>query len=131
MTFEVLRHSAKWDMKAYLFGMKAPIFEKRINKMIDIIADYAYPKFFVHYEHRYTMSRLIDEKKTFRNFKMCRYANDVTFQQSFRPGGSLEESKKFFSGKYKLYVFKVTFSVLPNYIAINANKKCPGSVLDI
>ena len=91
ITFEVLRHGAKWDTMANLFGMKAPTFKKRINKMNHIISDYAYQKFVVHYEQRYTMSRLIAEKKAFRKIQMCRYASDVTFQQSFRPGGSLQE----------------------------------------
>ena len=50
MPFAVLKHGAKWDMMAYLFGMKAPTFEKRINKMIEILADYAYRKFVFHYE---------------------------------------------------------------------------------
>ena len=55
----------------------------------------------------------------------------MKFQQSFRPSGTLEEVKKYFSGKHKLYGFKVEVSVLPNGLAISASVYYPGSVADI
>ena len=43
-----------------------------------------------------TMERLIANKTMFKIYKVCRYASDLTFQQTFRPGGTLEESKNIF-----------------------------------
>lgn len=131
MTLAVLKHGAKWDLMAYTFGMKAPTFEKRVTKMIRLLSPYLYKRFVMLYAEKYSMSRLHGDKTVFRNFKMCKYAVDVTFQQSFRPGGSLEEAKKFFSGKHKLYGFKVEVSVLPNGLAANTTRHYPGSVADI
>lgn len=131
MTLTVLKHGGKWDMMAYLFGMKAPTFEKRVTGMVKILSSHAYGKFVTYFERRYSMTKLISEKKTFKNYKMCRYATDVTFMQSFRPGGSLEECKKYFSGKHKLYGYKAEVSVLPNGLAIGSSRHFPGSVSDI
>ena len=83
------------------------------------------------YAETFDMQRLLADKTTFKTFKMCRYATDVTFQQSYKPGGSLEGVTKVFSGKHKLYGFKVEASVLPNGLAISVSNHYPGSVSDI
>ena len=67
---------------------------------------------------------------TFKHFTCAGYATDVTFQQSFRPSGSVQEGKRVFSGKHKLYGFKVEMSVLPTNIAIDCTRYYPGSVSD-
>ena len=53
------------------------------------------------------------KNSTIKNFACARYATDVTFQQSFRASGSVQEGKRGFSGKHKLYGFKVEMSVVP------------------
>lgn len=77
------------------------------------------------------MEKLRKENQVFKNFKYARYATDVTFQQSFRPSGSIEEGKAYFSGKHKLYGYKVEVSVLPNGMAIGATRHYPGAVSDL
>ena len=67
----------------------------------------------------------------FKNYPMSRYATDVTFQQSFRPSGSFEEGKVYFSGKHKRYGYTTEVSVLPNGLAIGCRAQEPGSVSDL
>lgn len=69
--------------------------------------------------------------KTFSNFKYARYATDVTFHQTNRPTGNMQEGKEYYSGKHKLYGYKTEVSVLPNGQAIGCTKPYPGSVSDI
>ena len=76
------------------------------------------------------MEKLNNCGRRFNNFKEAHYAVDVTFQQSFRPSGSMEEGKRFYSGKHKLYGYKVEVSVLPNGLAIGCTQHYPGSVSD-
>lgn len=131
MTMAVLKHGANWDLMAYLFGFKAPTFEKRVTGMVSIVSGFAYDRFVTQSNKRFTMQKLVHDKTVFKNYPMCRYATDVTFQQSYRPGGSLQESKRYFSGKHKLYGFKVEVSVLPNGQAVSTSQHEPGSVSDI
>lgn len=77
------------------------------------------------------MERMVDEERTFDNFPYAQYVTDVTFQQANRPSGNAAEGKKYFSGKQKLYEFKVEISVLPNRIAANCTENVPGSVSDM
>lgn len=50
------------------------------------------------------------------------------FQNSNRPRGNVQEGNAYFSGKNKLYGFKVEVSVLPNGQAINCTQQFAGSV---
>ena len=68
----------------------------------------------------------LDQKELFKNFPF-----DVTFQQSNRPSGNMQEGELCFSGKLKLYGFKVKVSVRLNGIASAFSKYCPGSVSDL
>ena len=69
MTLTVLKRGGKWDMMAYLFEMKAPTFEKRVTGMVKILSSYAYGKFVTYFERRYSMTKLISEKKTFKTIR--------------------------------------------------------------
>ena len=70
-------------------------------------------------------------QKTFKTFKFCCYATDVTFQQAYRPSGTMEEARKYFSGKHKLYGYQVEVSVLLNGLALGSSDHYPGSEADI
>ena len=80
---------------------------------------------------QYFVTSLSISNKCFKYYPCVRYATDVTFQQSNRPSGSLEEGKEFYSGKHKLYGYKVEVSVLPIRLAIQCTDHFPGSVADI
>ena len=112
-------------------GYQTPTFEKRVTAMIRLLSGHCYDKFVAFYQNKYAMTRLQADKRTFNKYKMCLYACCVTFQESYRPGGSLEESKRYFSGKHKLYGYKTEVAVLPNGLAIHCSAHEPGSVADI
>ena len=114
-----------------MFCLKGPTFERMIMKFIDIIS---YPVFehYVEYQgKKWKMAYMAGKNIGFKNYPMARYATDVTFQQSFRPSGSLEEGKLYFSGKHKLYGYKTEVSVLLNGLAIGCSAHEPGSVSDL
>lgn len=98
MTMTVLKHGGKWDLMEYLFVVKVATFYKRVTEMIKLLSWFIYRRFILSYGEQFGIDRQISDKITFKTFKMCRYATAVTFQQSFRPGGSLKEANKFFTG---------------------------------
>ena len=100
-------------------------------KFVDIIS---YPVFhhYVEYKGKKWKMAVMESKKVgFKNYPVARYATDVTFQQSFRPSGSVEEGKLYYSGKHKLYGYKTEVSVLPNGLALGCSVHEPGSVSDL
>ena len=106
MTLAVLKHGGQWDFLAKMFRLEGPTFERMIMKFIYIIS---YPVFehYVEYQGQKWKIKLMSRKKIgFKNYPIARYATDVTFQQSFRSSGSVEEGKLYFSGKHKLYGHK-------------------------
>ena len=77
------------------------------------------------------MKELHANGHVFKNYPMARYATDVTFQPAFRPSGSVEEGKRYYSGKHKLYGFKVEVSVTPNGFGVGSRMHEPGSFSDL
>eukprot|EP00644_Phytophthora_capsici_P016038 jgi/Phyca11/115373/e_gw1.28.60.1 len=67
----------------------------------------------------------------FDNFPCALYAVDVTFQQSYRPSGSIAENGSWYSGKHHLYGLKVEVSVDKRGFAINCSEHAKGSIHDI
>ena len=62
--------------------------------------------------------KIYEIRRKFRQYPMALYATDVTFQPSFRLSGSVEEGKKYFSGKHKQYGYNFEVSVLPKRLAL-------------
>lgn len=60
----------------------------------------------------------------------CWLRGDVTFEQSFRPSGSIEGGRWFFSGKHKLHGYKVEVLLLPNGLAIGTSEHFSELVSD-
>lgn len=131
ITMTVLKHGGQLQMLARIFAMKSQSFERLVTRMLTLLSDHIYEDFVVEVGKMYTMDRLQLDECRFTNFKEARYATDVTFQQSFRPSGSIEEGKRYYSGKHKLYGYKVEVSVLPNGLAAGSTLHYPGSVSDL
>lgn len=131
MLLTVMKHGGNWDFLAEMFKMKGPTFERMIVKFLETISQKYYDDCMREVLKRYTMESMVDRQKTFKNYPYCRYAVDVTFQQSNRPSGTMEEGKLYYSGKHKLYGLKVEVAVLPNGMACWASKHYGGSVADI
>ena len=131
MTLCTLKHGMSWAGMAYTFNIKAPSFEKIIVGFIRLVSPTIYEELVLRHQRRFPMAQMIRGKQTFHNFPAARYATDVTLQQSFRPSGSLQEGRLFFSGKHKLYGVKVEASVLPNGQCIDVSNYHRGSVSDL
>lgn len=67
----------------------------------------------------------------FKNFPYARYATYVTFQQRNGPDCYMQNGKKYFSGKQKLYGVNVEVSVVLIKLAIGRSTVFPGSVAEI
>ena len=131
MLMTVLKYGGQWDMLARIFLMKGPTFERLITRFARLVSEQLYKIFVVDLTGPISMRTLRETNSTFREFPEALYAVDVTFQQSFRPSGSINEGKIFFSGKHKLYGLKVEVSVLPNGLAMSCSDHFPGSISDL
>ncbi|OWY99178.1 hypothetical protein PHMEG_00029871 [Phytophthora megakarya] len=131
MTLVMLKEGGTWDSNAKRFRLATTTFTDVVTKFIKMLA----PKVYVDYvEERCdqaTMRMARTKDKTFRNYPCALYAVDVTFQQSWRPGGSISENGKFYSGKHHLYGLKVEVSVDSRGFAINCSHHEPGATHDI
>lgn len=79
----------------------------------------------------YTMLALKEQKNASKGFKFAIESVDETFQQSNRLSGAMQEWKVYFSGKHKLYGFKLEVAVRPKGLTCWCSKQYPGSVSDI
>lgn len=131
MTMTVLKHSGQWDFLAKVFNVKGPTFERLVIGFIKMLSDFAYAAYVEQAAEQFDMTTLLREKSKFNTFGMARYATDVTFQQSQRPRGNMEEGKSYYSGKHKLYGYKTEVSVLPNGLALGCSDHFVGSTADI
>ena len=100
-------------------------------KFIEVVNEGLYETVVLNLGESWMMKRMIQTQKTFKTFKFCRYATDVTFYQGYWPSGTMEEGEKYFSGKHKIYGYKVEVSVLLKGLAIGCSNRCQGSVTDI
>ena len=125
------------EFSCEMFGLKGPSFEKLIMKFVDLLWLPVYEQYVEHHAAKWTMTAVSDVGRLFRHFPVARYATDVTFQPSYRPSGSMQEGKKYYSGKHKQYGYKMEVSVLPNGMAIQwhsqvgCSKHEPVSVSDL
>ena len=131
MTLAVLKHGGKWDFLARMFSLSASSFERLVMKFVHLISEAVYESYVDYQARKWSVDLLKPKDRRFRNYPMARFATDVTFQPRFRPSGSIEEGKKYFSGKHKLYGYKVEFSVLPCGVTLGASLHEPGSVSDL
>lgn len=131
MVLAVLKHGGSWDFLAQMFRIKPTTFQRMIIAYMEIISAKAYNSWVSNVSKEYTMSKLVEDETLFDDFAYAIEAIDVTFQQSNRPSENLREGKKYFSGKHKLYGFKVEVAVKPNGLDCAASRHYPRSVADI
>ena len=131
MAIVTVKNGGTWDFLARVFQIKPLKFESLITKFDLLFSEEIFDKLVLSASVSYPMDKLMASNKCFKQYPCARYAVDVTFQQYNRPSGSLQEGKKYFSGKHKLYGYKMEVSVLPIGIAVHCNSHYPGSVADI
>ena len=93
MTLTFLKHASQWDHAARMFNMKGPTFERPIMKFILIPSEFVYEAFLKNGVVDWSMAAMLARDWKFKNFRFARYATDVTFQQEFRPSGSVQKGK--------------------------------------
>ena len=130
VTLTMLKHGGQWDMLARVFDMKVPTFERLVTRFVQLISHFVFACFVEKVGELHTMADLQKSQQTFKAFPEARYATDVTFQHAFRPSGSIEKGKRYFSGKHKLYGYKVEISVMSDGLALGMTAHYPGSVSD-
>ncbi len=130
MLLVVIKFGGQWDALGRLFKINGPTFERMMTRLCSLISTKIYDTLVIDHTKSFNMTWFQDKKAEFSNFSEALYAVDVTFQQSFRPSGSIEEGKLYFSGKQKLYGYKCEASVLPNGLCVGVSNHCPGSISD-
>ena len=131
MTLVTMKNGGTWEFLARVFSIKAPNFERVVLRFVTLFSETIYDKFVLSGLLTFDMASLQNSGRCFKNYPCDRYATDVTFQQAYRPSGAMEEGKKFYSGKHKIYGYKVEVSVLPIGIAVDGTDHYPGSIADI
>lgn len=99
MLLTALRNGGQWDIIGHVFRIKGPTFEQLISEFVTVLSPMVYGELVSGLCSKWTIERLVQEGRGFQTFKHALYATDVTFQQSSRPSGNLQEGKKYFSCK--------------------------------
>ena len=131
MKLAALKYGGNWDFLAIMFGVSASSFERLVMKFVHLISEAVYDSYVEYQARKWSMEPLKSKYRCFRKYPMARFSTDVTFQPIFRPSGSIEEGKKYVSGKHKLYGYKVEDSVLPCGMALGGSLHEPGAVFDL
>ncbi len=131
MCLVVLKHGGSWDALGTIFCIKGPTFMRLITQCVSKIVPLSVERFVKKYDQKMTMQYLNEKGQLFINHPYALEAIDVTFQQSNRPSGNMQEGKNFFSGKHKLYGYKVEVAVRPNGFATAFSAHFLGSTSDL
>ena len=130
MKLVVLKHGGPQDFLGNMFRIKGPTSMRLITGFMENIVEKCVNNFVNKHTSNGSMQSLIDEDACFNNHPYALEAVDVTFQQTNRPSGNMQEGKICFSGKHKLYVYKVEVCVLPTGIATAFMKNYSVSIRD-
>ncbi|KAH9110908.1 hypothetical protein AeMF1_014451 [Aphanomyces euteiches] len=126
-TLVVLKHYERWDKHGIDLNIRSSTLEKTVHKVIDI----AGPILYDHFVKPVDMASQNENGLSFANYPYALYATDVKFQPAYKPAERFDEQKEYFSGKHKLYGYKIECSVAPPGIAVDVTKHYPGSKADV
>ena len=127
MSLVILKHYDTWDKHAIDFGIKPNTLEKMIYRVLAVIEPVLTEEFIIPV----TMTEQRERDRLFHNYPYALYATDVKFQPAYRPSGRFMEQKKYFSGKHKLYGYKLECSVAYPGFAVSVSSHEPGSTSDL
>ncbi|KAF0708679.1 hypothetical protein AaE_013117 [Aphanomyces astaci] len=122
-----MKHYQTWEKHAVDFGLKAPTLAKLVVKVVGVCSKLLYACFV----SLPRITTLRSKDKVFTHYPYALYATDVKFQAAHRPSGRFGEEKYYFSGKHKLYGFKIEASVSPEGLLVDMSPHEPGSVSDL
>lgn len=95
--------------------------ELQVTKLLELICPFLYQKWVTRAEELWTVRKLRNNSRCFQHIQYVRYVTEVTLQQSNSPSENMSESKKYYSDKRKLYVYKVGHSILQLAFALAAS----------
>ena len=131
MTLVVSKHVGSWATIGQMFKIKGPTLLRLISGFMAKTQPYCIENFVKKYDEKYCMNYINEKEKLFKNFSYALEAIDVTFQQSKRPSGNMQEGKVYFSGKRKLNGYKVEVAVRPIGIASAFSESFSGIISDL
>lgn len=114
-----------------MFNIKGPTFELLIMNFVKLLSDYAYDVYVAAAAYSFDMTTLFRKKSVFETCGKALYAADVTFQQTNRARGNMEECKSYYLSKRKLYGYETEVSVPPNGLAIGCSNRYVGCTADV
>ena len=130
MMLVVMKHGGSWDQLGTMFRIKGLTFQRLITKFMSTIEELCVQRYVTRYSRKATMSYCHEHKYMSEKFPYALESVGVTFKQANRPSGNHHEGKKYFSGKHKLYGFKVEVCVRPNGLASDFSPHYPGSTAE-
>lgn len=116
---------------AKTFRFRTSTFDTLHARFMKLLSPMVLEKLMIALAGQCTMTDLSDKERAFVHFPHALYATDVTFQQCYRPSGSIQKGKRFYGGKQKLYGHKKKVSVFSNEVMIMFFKSFPRSASDI
>lgn len=97
MTMNTLKNGDICDLLSCKFNLKGFTFERIVFGFIKCIATHTYEKWVQEMDDCYSIQRFVEKKRTFRNKPHRRFATKVSFQQTNRCTGNIEEAKAYWS----------------------------------
>ncbi|KAE9033676.1 hypothetical protein PR003_g11027 [Phytophthora rubi] len=131
MTHVTLKAGGTWEGLCKVFNIASATFTDTVTKFIRLLSPKLYADQVQAQADRTQMRTAMTSGHAFSNFPCALYAVDVTFQQSFCPGGPIQENGKYYSGKHHLYGLKVEVSVNTHGFAINCSDHAKGATHDV
>lgn len=72
-----------------------------------------------------------EQRRTFSNYPYALYGLDVKFQPAYRPSGQFGEQRRYYSGKHKLYGYKIECAAVKPGVEIHVSSHYTGSASDL
>ncbi len=105
-----------------IFEKKGPTLQRLISFTVETLSPVLYEDFVNHNYWKLTMASLVKKWSQFKNYPNALYTTDVIFQQANRLPRTMLPGKVYFSGKHKLYSYKIEVHVAPTQLDIDATQ---------
>ena len=130
MTLVMYKHGGSWDFLGNMFRIKGPTSMQLKGGFMEKIVEKYVNKFVNKHTSSGSMHCLIDKYACSNNHSYALEAVNVTFQQTNRPSGNMQDGKIYFSCKHKLYGYKFEVCVMLTGTGTAASMHYSGSLGD-
>lgn len=125
-----LKHGGTQKFLAHIFGQKTSALWRMILRFIHLLSEAVYDHFVSNQTKRWSMKALQGAFSCVQKLSHGSVCNSCHVSAAFWPSRSAEE-EKYYSGKHKIYGYKVEVSVSPNGFPIGSGMQEPESVSDL